>query len=242
MTYARPTLLEEAIYSFLQQDYNGPKELLVLNDYEQQILAVDHPQVRVINVPVRFRTIGEKTNVAVALASHKLLFVWDDDDIYLSHRLTFSVEKLETGKGFFKPNKAWLWNNNLLCGPEKNLFHAGSWWSRDLFDAVRGYVADGPGQDAVFEACLEQKFPGSTKPYDIKPEEIYYIYRWGGTGSYHLSGFGDYQPGKNVGHDEVAAFVQQQVDRGEIPQGSITLQPHWKFDYQQLVSDYLQSI
>jgi cellulose synthase/poly-beta-1,6-N-acetylglucosamine synthase-like glycosyltransferase len=31
LTYGRPCLLEEAIHSFLQQDYAGPKEMIVLN-------------------------------------------------------------------------------------------------------------------------------------------------------------------------------------------------------------------
>ena len=34
-TYGRPELLEEAIYCFLLQDYPGPKELIVLNDYAE---------------------------------------------------------------------------------------------------------------------------------------------------------------------------------------------------------------
>src|SRR5215831_16169093 len=111
LTYARPRLLEEALHSFLQQDYSGPKELIILNDYAEQTLIFDHPEVRVINVPRRFRTVGEKMNAAIALASHELLFVWDDDDIYLPHRLSFSVEHFEPKKGFFKPNKAWFWEN-----------------------------------------------------------------------------------------------------------------------------------
>lgn len=45
-TYGRVALLEEAIYAFLQQDYPGPKELIVLNDYEQQTLFFDHPRER----------------------------------------------------------------------------------------------------------------------------------------------------------------------------------------------------
>jgi glycosyltransferase involved in cell wall biosynthesis len=87
LTYGRPAVLEEAIHSFLQQDYQGTKELVILNDYEDQILEFDHPEVRVINVPRRFRTVGEKRNAAVALCRHDLLFVWDDDDLYLPHRL-----------------------------------------------------------------------------------------------------------------------------------------------------------
>ena len=69
LTYGRPAILAEAIESFLQQDYQGRKELIVLNDYVDQILTFDHPEVRVINVPKRFRTVGEKMNAAVALAA-----------------------------------------------------------------------------------------------------------------------------------------------------------------------------
>ena len=242
LTYGRPAVLEEAIYSFLQQDYTGTKELIVLNDYEGQTLVFDYPfdypEVRVINLVRRFRTVGEKMNAAVALASHNLLFVWDDDDIYLPHRLTFSVEHFDPTKGFFKPNKAWFWNSGVLSGPSQNVFHVGSCWSRRLFDGVRGYVADGTGYDLIFEEHLARQFPGSTKTYDIKPEEIYYLYRWGGTGSYHMSGFGDLKPGENVGHQAVASFVQQRVSRGEICQGRIPLQPGWKTDYRQLVASY----
>lgn len=102
LTYGRPGVLEEAIHSFLQQDYAGPKEMIVLNDYADQILTFDHPEVQVINVSRRFRTVGEKMNAAAALASHDLLFVWDDDDVYLPHRLSFSVANFDTAKGFFK--------------------------------------------------------------------------------------------------------------------------------------------
>src|SRR4051812_44842704 len=189
LTYGRPELLEEAVYCFLLQDYPGPKELIVLNDYAGQTLVFDHPEVRVINVSRRFRTVGEKMNAAVALASHDLLFVWDDDDIYLPHRLSFSLEHFDPKKGFFKPNKAWFWNNGALSGPARNLFHVGSCWSRRLFDAVRGYAAEGIGYDLVFEKRLAQHFPGAITTYDIKPEDIYYLYRWGGTGSYHMSAF-----------------------------------------------------
>src|SRR5437763_15411277 len=69
LTYGRPRVLEEAIHSFLRQDYAGPKEMIVLNDYADQILEFDHPEVQVSNLPKRFRTLGEKMNAAIALAS-----------------------------------------------------------------------------------------------------------------------------------------------------------------------------
>jgi len=238
-TYGRQELLEEAVYCFLLQDYPGPKELIILNDYAGQTLVFDHPEVRVINVPKRFRTVGEKRNAAIGLASHNLLFVWDDDDIYLPHRLSFSVAKFEANQGFFKPNQGWFWERGRLRGPKANLFHASSCWSRDRFDAVRGYDGEGSGHDKLFEQRLAQRFPGATATFAIQPAEIYYIYRWYGTGSYHLSGFGGLKPGENGGHAEVAAYIQRRANRGEIRQGRIVLQPHWKTDYRQLVSSSL---
>ncbi|MEZ4710311.1 MAG: glycosyltransferase family A protein [Caldilineaceae bacterium] len=242
LTYGRPAILEEAIYSFLQQDYRGTKELIVLNDYVEQTLAFDHPEVRVINLPKRLNTVGEKMNMAVALASHDLLFVWDDDDIYLPHRLAFSLAHFDPEKGFFKPNQAWVLNNGALNGPHHNIFHVGSCWSRALFNEVRGYPAEGTGYDLIFEQRLTQKSPYHTKVYDIKPAEIYYLYRWGGTGSYHMSGFGNLKPGENVGHQQVETYVQQRASRGEIPKGCIPLQPSWKTDYRRLVSSHIAAL
>ena len=238
LTYGRPRLLEEAIHSFLQQDYIGPKEMIVLNDYADQILELDHPEVQVINLPKRFRTVGEKMNAAAALASHDLLFVWDDDDVYLPHRLSFSVANFDPTKGFFTTQKAWGWNAGKLSGPKTNLYHAGSCWSRSLFDAIGGYPAEGCGYDQLFEEQLAASFPGAAQPFAVTPDEIYYVYRWG-TGSYHMSGFGRLQPGQNVGNAGSAAMVAQQARRGEIPLGRVVLQPHWKQDYRQLIADYL---
>lgn len=238
LTYGRPRLLEEAIHSFLRQDYAGPKEMIVLNDYADQILELDHPEVQVINVPRRFRTVGEKMNAAAALASHDLLFVWDDDDVYLPHRLSFSVANFNPAKGFFKAREGWFLNGGELSGPLTNLFHAGSCWSRSLFDALGGYPAAGSGYDLLYERQLERRFPGSTAAHLVKPEEIYYIYRWG-TGSYHMSGFSQAIDGPNVGHDQVAAWVKREAQNDEIPLGRVVLQPHWKTDYTQLIADRL---
>ena len=241
-TYGRPELLEEAICCFLLQDYSGPKELIVLNDYAEQTLVFDHPEVRVINLPRRFRTVGEKRNAGVALASYDLLFPWDDDDIYLPHRLSFSVAAFDAAKGFFKPSHSWGWDNGRLHGPEKELFHASSCWSRDRFDAVRGYDAEGSGHDLIFEKRFAHNFPGATARFAIQPADIFYIYRWYSTGSYHLSGFGGLKPGENGGDAEVAAYIQKRASRGDIRQGYIPLQPHWNTDYRRLVSRYIATL
>jgi hypothetical protein len=233
-TYARPELLEEAIQCFLMQDYPGPKELIVLNDFDRQLLVFDHPEVSVVNLPRRFRTLGEKMNAAVALTTHDLIFVWDDDDIYLPHRLTFSVERFDARKAFFKPARAWMWNDGRLSGPETNLFNSQACWSRELFERARSYAPIGPMQDAEMEKRFEEVAPGSTSTYDISPEDIYYIYRWD-TGTYHASWFGQDE------HSGVAEYVNEQVRLGQLETSRIVLTPGWKVDYVELVRRHLEA-
>ena len=55
LTYGRPHLLEEAVESFLRQDYRGLKELVVVNDLSDQHLAFEHPEVRITRVGRRRR-------------------------------------------------------------------------------------------------------------------------------------------------------------------------------------------
>lgn len=241
LTYGRPHVLAEAIESFLRQDYAGIKELIVLNDLDCQALRFDHPEVRVINIPKRFRTVGEKRNACAALASHDLLFVWDDDDIYLPHRLSYSVKMFDPEKRFFKPRSAFALNNGVLRGPERNLFHSGSCWSRSLFDQMRGYAHMNSGQDLEIELLFE-KIIGKGKNSDISPEDIFYIYRWAGTGSFHLSGFGRDKPEGKTGSQKVGEAVAQKLKSGELQSGEIWIEPHWKCDYVEIVIEYLSRI
>lgn len=236
VTYARPHLLEEAIHSFLLQDYSGAKELIVLNDYAPQILEFEHPEVEIINLPCRFRTVGEKMNAAVSLARYDLICLWDDDDIVLPHRLALAGQRVTTQ--LFRSNFAWMWGDGELSGPAHNAFHAGSCYPRSLFDWVGGYAPLGNGQDREFEGELWRIAPDRLESVDLSPEQVYYIYRWAGTGSYHLSGLG----AAVSGEDEVAAYAQKQVERGELAQGHIRLTPHWIQDYSVLVQEKLRKL
>ena len=242
LTFGRPVrVLEEAVYSFLNQDYHGEKELLILNDFTQQTVIFEHPQVTVVNAPRRFPTVGEKRNVAAALCRHDLLAVWDDDDIFLPHRLSFSLSRYDEKRRFFKPTRALVLNNGVIGGPIANLYHSGGMWHRSLFDEVGGYAHMGSGEDLDIEAKFK-KVIGPEKNYDaIHPCEIYYLYRWLGTQSYHLSGFGRDGSGKS-GNDMVMDFVLGQLREGSIRAGEIALRPRWSVDYSQLVKDYIATL
>ena len=226
-TYARPALLEEAIQSFLLQEYAGPKELLVLNDYPEQVLELDHPEVRVVNVGRRFHSLGEKMKAAVALCAHDVLVVWNDDDVSLPHRLSLSMEHFDPAEGFFKATRAFFWNDGMISGLERNVFHGASCWSRELFARVRGYPHASEGVDQALEALFLRERIAAVYATELSPRETYYLYRWGGTGSYHLSA---------LTYAGVGEWVAQQ---GEIPTGRIELRPRWRQDYAALAGCYL---
>ena len=60
ITYGRVDTLEESIQSFLQQEFPGKKELIIVNDYPLQKLIFDHPEIKIYNLDETFPTIGDK--------------------------------------------------------------------------------------------------------------------------------------------------------------------------------------
>ena len=227
LTFARPKrLLEEAVESFLRQDYAGGKELLVLNDFASQTIRFEHPQVTVVNVTARFRTVGEKRNAAVALCRHDLLAPWDDDDICLPHRLSLSISRYDAQKRFYKPAQCFVLNNGVLNGPKGSGFHASALFHRSLFDEAGGYPHMNSGEDQEFE----RRFRATADP--IEASQTFYVYRWAGTASYHLSGFGR-------GEDKVGGYAERALAEGRIESGEVRLEPHWQIDYCQFVNEYL---
>ncbi|MEM5811097.1 MAG: glycosyltransferase family A protein, partial [Candidatus Aenigmatarchaeota archaeon] len=81
ITHGRPHLLEEALFSFLNQDWDGDAELVIVNDCPYQTLHFEHPKVRIENFKNIFPTIGEKENYTVEICTSDIIVTWDDDDI-----------------------------------------------------------------------------------------------------------------------------------------------------------------
>ena len=238
LTYGRPHLLEEAIESFLRQDYRGTKELIVLNDLPDQQLRFEHPEVQIINLGKRFRSLSEKRNACAALCSHDWLFVWDDDDIYLPWRISYSIEMMDHERQFFKPAQSFMLSDGIITGPHANVFHSSACWHRRLFDEVQGYPhVFGTGEDIAIESKFKQALAGRSLSDNIPVEKNFYIYRWGGTGSYHISGFGD-----ATDHTMVADYISRQLESGNIPSGEILLDPHWKTNYLAKILRYLNQM
>ncbi len=98
-TYGRPDYVNEAVQMFIDQDYpHNRRELIILNDCPGQTFISDLPSeynIKVFNESFRYKTLGQKRNVTLDHAKGDLIAIWDDDDLYLPWRLSFSQKQME---------------------------------------------------------------------------------------------------------------------------------------------------
>jgi len=232
-TFGRPNLLEEAIESFLRQDYAGEKELVILNDYPEQTLHFDHPEIVIKNVSKHILPLGKKFNETANLCSGDILFPWDDDDIYLPWKLSYSVENMHNG--IFHSPHAWT-NNFDKLEMSENLYQCNLAISRDLWEKVGGYAEE---DSSSVDLGLFQRLGGDEITQTLSPEKMFYIYRWAGTNEYHVSSLNTDE--KSISH-VTSEFLNQKAQNGEIKTGNIHLKPKWSKDWEQLAKDKTETI
>lgn len=225
-TYGRAHCLEESIECFLRQDYKGPKELVILNDYEHQTLEFDHPEVKIYNVPYRIEPLGAKFNATIALCSGDVLMCWEDDDIYLPNRISYTLEHMvdgvfHTGQGFFEHKFKEIIEAS-------NVFHATHAFSKELFYRIGEYpVKDQCSIDMeLMQRISTELGKNYSLPVDIS--DRFYIYRWATIRSYHGSGWG---PSNTNVSKSVETLIEAQRKENSIPSGNISLKPRWEYDY-----------
>jgi glycosyltransferase involved in cell wall biosynthesis len=141
LTFGRPRFLEEAIGSFLRQEYSGEAELIVLNDFAaQELTFAGDSRVKLINCQERFGSLGEKRNAAIESSTGDVILTWDDDDISLPDRIRQAVSAIQAGASFFRPSWSWVSKND---EPPRLAFERISWpqcaFTRELFRQVGGY-------------------------------------------------------------------------------------------------------
>jgi len=185
-TYNRKEPLEEAIQCFVDQDYKN-KELIILNDQEGITLKLDNPcnNIKIINYPTRFNSLGEKRNHLNSLATGEYICVWDDDDLYIPFRISQSIQgfKNKSDIDIVKQKYALMSVNNCNYKLVRNLFHSQACITKEYINKTQ-YIHKSVGEDIEFEKNAR------IHSIDIRPF-VAYIYRWGGKNIHHLSGIAD---------------------------------------------------
>jgi glycosyltransferase involved in cell wall biosynthesis len=180
-TYGRPELVAEAVAMFLAQDYPA-KELIVLNDCNGQTFHGSIPCVNVINQQHRYLSLGEKRNAAIEMAQGEILAVWDDDDVHLPWRLSFSLAEMRKwNTEFYRPAEFLAYWGELELHDNQALdswvSHGPSMFSRSLWRRVGGYPPQGVGEDAEFFRRIHKDLQKEFIKYPLDPENRFYILR-----------------------------------------------------------------
>ena len=223
-TYGRFHLLEEAVESFLRQDYTGDSELIILNDLDAQHIEYSHPRVRVINTSTRFPNLGSKRNHIASLAKNKLMLTWGDDDIHLPNRITRMVENIGD-----KPFMLEGWH---YCSYGNELYlnrfctmgaHA---VLKDFYFEIGGVPEKNTGEDVGFNEKVKKILGGIEHAKDNPA----FWYRWSGTNRPHISAYHD-SKNKIDSYQIVKNRIGQLIDSKQEPSGELILNPKWHLDY-----------
>jgi glycosyltransferase involved in cell wall biosynthesis len=219
-TFGRVSLLEEAIESFLRQDFSGDSELIIGNDLSRQVLHFDHPSVRVINLENRCADLGTKRNVTASYAQGDWFMTWGDDDIHLPGRIRRMVDFVKS-EGL----------NFALEGPHFILDHVGMHRKshattgahiihRDHFQKVDGITTLSAGEDANFNQRI-QKAIGRLPVCKAEPQ---FIYRWHSDRP-HISAQ------KHDHYRLIGELTDRLLNENKEPTGDVLLHPCWKQDW-----------
>lgn len=151
-TYGRTAFLAECLESFARQEYDGVLELVVLNDCPLQTLHSITPGVRIVNASAPFPSYAAKRNAALALASHGLVCLWDDDDIYLPTFVATVVGKMQDGDKAARLSRLMKWDGrfaHIISGAQ---YHTAVFVANDI-RAIGGWK-EAPITDADFARRL----------------------------------------------------------------------------------------
>jgi glycosyltransferase involved in cell wall biosynthesis len=186
-TYGRPEYVNESVAMFLAQDYPR-KELIILNDCVGQQFEGEFSNVHFINQNFRFTSLGEKRNTCIQLAKGPVIAVWDDDDVYLPWRLSFSWFEMDRlGTPFYRPAEFWAyWGDDNLHDNQSVpgwVSHAWVMYTKDLWQKVGGYPHIDMGEDAQFFERIHQELGETFIKYELARENRFGILR--GTSQYH---------------------------------------------------------
>ena len=234
ITYGRVDTLEESLNSFLQQDYPN-KEMIIVNDYPEQKLIFDHPQVKIFNLDETFSKIGSKENFATDLCKGEIICQWDDDDVALPNHMDNVAEHFVDGVNILH------WETGVLChitGIEKVTWigNSGIVFRKSAWKAIGGHPIENAGYDMTFIERLHKY--GGKKFVEMSDDKASWFYMWGGR-SYHMSGEGHDKPGKPNVIQRHSLHIENLRLRGKIPTGDVVLKPHWNKDYPQMLKDYI---
>lgn len=217
LTYQRYDILEEAIQSFLHQDWDGESEMVVLNDSPLVKYEFDHPKVRIINCDTRFSSVGKKLEYGFTQCKGDYIYRLDDDDLMAPWALSLQAEYRNDRPGceIYRCQKHYFFCHNRFEGLSDNI-NNGNCYSKAYTERISYPDTSGSEDNNITFHQNAIIHTGDKGRYSM-------IYRWG-MGTFHISGMGVENP---------TEYILNKVDESvsKMEEGIIKLEPHFKSDY-----------
>ena len=185
LTYRRPHLLNEAIFSFLSQtDCDFDHEMVVVNDQPDVEYVFDHPKVRIINHKQRFSSISSKLANSFSSCKNEYIYRLDDDDLLAPWALEISRRNIEANPGYdvYRSDGQYFFLNNKYERVGSNVNNGNIY--------TKNYLSKINFSDKSFGEDVEITYGHNGRIFNFSDKRKTMIYRWG-MNTYHVSGLGD---------------------------------------------------
>lgn len=218
LTYQRHNLLQEAIYSFIHQQYDGEKEMVIINDSPEVELRIDHPEVKIINLNVRLSSIGKKLEWGFTQCKGDWIYRLDDDDLLAPWGLDLQKEYRTEypDKDVLRCQKHYFFSQNQYQGLADSI-NNGNCYSKEFIKRVGSFKDTSGDEDNWLTFHNNANIHiGDTGRYSM-------IYRWG-MSTYHISAMGNYED-----NNWILSHTDTLTEKSE--SGVIYLEPKFGSDY-----------
>ena len=214
ITYKRHHLLEEAIQSFLEQDFTGDCELVVINDNADVNYIYNHPKVRIINHKERFPSISAKLEWGYKQCNYSYIYRLDDDDLLTPWGLSNVAKDIENNSGFeiYRSRGMYFFVDNRFEKESDNINNVNV-YTKAYLDRIKFPNRSGDEDNFI-------TYGHNASIYQSKLKHTM-IYRWG-MNTFHISGLGQVDNSVILGHaDKVLDNIT----------GDVKLNPHFNHNY-----------
>lgn len=220
LTYRRHRILEEAIESYLRQDFSGESEMVIINDCETVRYEYFHPCIKIINLDKRFSSLGKKLEYGFFQCKYDYIYRLDDDDLLTPWALSDVSDDIEKNPGYdiYRNKESYFFEHNVNKGIKRNV-NSGNVFKKDYLSGI-DFPDMSFGEDRVL------LWDNNAKIYTSHNERKTMIYRWG-MQTYHISGLGDISAEKS---NEIVENMTSSISKNE-EDGVIRLSPHFENNY-----------
>lgn len=214
LTYKRKNLLEEAIFSFLNQNYAGPSEMVIVNDCADVKYTFEHKKIKIINLDRRFDSISDKLKYGFSQCGANNIYRLDDDDLLCPWALTCVAQQINERKGMevYRSEHQYFFTNNNFSHKTGNINNGNVYSKKYIMETEFPKKSGNEDVDFTFNFA---------KKIDIKKNQATMIYRWG-MNTYHISTMG-------FENESTLKITDDRTKNSE--QGTVTLSPQFYNDY-----------